>query len=305
MVVSTTDYSGIADTNKANAVEATKKSYESKATIEEQKAATTAAKWWYGTLEDEYSNPSPDTKAALDSTADASATATTEAIIEAFGIKTGEISVEKSLNSIGNNITAGVTAGMVDKVSEDKITNAAEQVIVLAQSGMTSKALIKSPSRLFKKKIGYNIIDGIIAGFTEKTSALQDSAYGAIDTLKSSFEQAKNDAISSFGVDTGTFTLTPVVDMSNVEEATGQINDLFNNQSMNFNSDISGIQSSMQQIQNQDPNADLMSAINGLKDNINNNYTSYNIDGITYDDGSNIASAVQDLISATNIQRRM
>lgn len=305
MVVSTTDYSGIADTNKANAVEATKKSYESKATIEEQKAATTAAKWWYGTLEDEYSNPSPDTKAALDNTADASATATTEAIIEAFGIKTGEISVEKSLNSIGNNITAGVTAGMVDKVSEDKITNAAEQVIVLAQSGMSSKALIKSPSRLFKKKIGYNIIDGIIAGFTEKTSALQDSAYGAIDTLKSSFEQAKNDAISSFGVDTGTFTLTPVVDMSNVEEATGQINDLFNNQSMNFNSDISGIQSSMQQIQNQDPNADLMSAINGLKDNINNNYTSYNIDGITYDDGSNIASAVQDLISATNVQRRM
>ena len=207
--------------------------------------------------------------------------------------------------SIGNNITAGVTKGMIDKMSEKKITNAAEEVITLAESGMVAKALIASPSKLFKKKIGYNIIDGIIAGFTEKTTALQDSAFGAIDTLKSSFEQAKSDAMNSFSIDTGQITLTPVVDMSNVNDATGQINDLFSDQSMSFNSDISGIQSSMQQIQNQDPNADLMSAINGLKDNINNNYTSYNVNGITYDDGSNIASAVQDLINATNVQRRM
>lgn len=306
ITISVDEYEDIEKANAINRAQAITNAYgSSKAKDEMDKAAAAGVDVYYGSLESAFDDMDPNTKKSMDDAAQAGVDATIDAIEDNFGSTLSTDAIMNRLKKIGEQITAGVASGMTDSNAEDKIKNASLKVIDWTETSMEKKAIIKSPSRLFKKKIGYNIMDGIIAGITGKMSSLQDSASSVIDTLESSLSGAKDKASDLMNFNVGDLTLTPVVDMSNVEDATGQINDLFSNQSMSFNSDISGIQSSMQQIQNQDPNADLMSAINGLKDNINNNYTSYNVNGITYDDGSNIASAVQDLITATNIQGRM
>ena len=53
-------------------------------------------------------------------------------------------------------------------------------------------------------------------------------------------------------------------------------------------------------------NADVISAIDKLRKGLENaGTTSYNINGITYDDGSNVAEAIQTLIRAAKIERRV
>ena len=52
-------------------------------------------------------------------------------------------------------------------------------------------------------------------------------------------------------------------------------------------------------------NSDVISAIKDLKEGLNNNGPSYTINGITYDDGSNITSAVETLVRAAKIERRI
>ena len=66
------------------------------------------------------------------------------------------------------------------------------------------------------------------------------------------------------------------------------------------------IKEAIDKIQNQDASGDMLSALRNLGrklDNIEaNNYT---INGITYDDGSNITDAVQTLIRAARVERRV
>ena len=58
-------------------------------------------------------------------------------------------------------------------------------------------------------------------------------------------------------------------------------------------------------VQNGD-NSDVVSAINGLRKELGNvGNTTYSINGITYDDGSNISNAVRDIVRATIIEGRV
>ena len=53
-------------------------------------------------------------------------------------------------------------------------------------------------------------------------------------------------------------------------------------------------------------NSDIVTAIDKLhKDLQNVGNTSYNINGITYDDGSNISEAIKTLVNAAVVERRM
>ena len=57
---------------------------------------------------------------------------------------------------------------------------------------------------------------------------------------------------------------------------------------------------------NQNGNSDVIEAIDRLAKNINQTPgNTYNVNGITYDDGSSIASAVEQLVRAATIGRRV
>ena len=52
-------------------------------------------------------------------------------------------------------------------------------------------------------------------------------------------------------------------------------------------------------------NDDLVSAIDKLRKDIANiNNTTYTINGVTYDDGSNISDAVKSIVRAAKVERR-
>jgi hypothetical protein len=55
----------------------------------------------------------------------------------------------------------------------------------------------------------------------------------------------------------------------------------------------------------QNGNSEVVSAIDKLGKNLGNNGTTYNINGITYDDNNNINKAVQDLVRAIEVERRV
>ena len=53
-------------------------------------------------------------------------------------------------------------------------------------------------------------------------------------------------------------------------------------------------------------NDDIVSAIKDLKKSINNlSGDTYQINGVTYDDGSNISNAVKSIVRAARVERRV
>ena len=80
---------------------------------------------------------------------------------------------------------------------------------------------------------------------------------------------------------------------------------MIGNQDMKINARTGMLAGSMGQIQNRVDNSDVISAIKDLKDGLNTNGPSYTINGITYDDGSNVTNAVEALVRAARIERRM
>lgn len=200
------------------------------------------------------------------------------------------------IEDIGDNIVKGLWNGINDAKEWicEKIEGFCDDVLDSIKDFFD----IESPSKVMAQ-MGKYLDQGLGIGIEKNEDYALKPANSMAQSLQDALSNINPDDINANPV------ITPVIDLSNVESASGQIAGMFKSNTIGLNSNIYGIESSMRRIQNQDPNADLMSAINGLKDNINNNYTSYNVNGITYDDGSNIASAVQDLINATNVQRRM
>ena len=102
-------------------------------------------------------------------------------------------------------------------------------------------------------------------------------------------------------------TIRPVLDLSNVKSGAASIGGMLNNQSVGISSNISAISSMMNQRNQNGANDEVVSAVDRLYrklDNVGGN-TTYNVNGITYDDGSNIANAVEALIRGALIERRV
>ena len=100
--------------------------------------------------------------------------------------------------------------------------------------------------------------------------------------------------------------ITPVLDLSNVTEGNKLLTNMIADHDMQINARSGSIAGSVGKVQNRYDNSDVISALNGLKESLNNNGgPSYTINGITYDDGSNVSAAVQTLVRAARIERRL
>lgn len=102
-------------------------------------------------------------------------------------------------------------------------------------------------------------------------------------------------------------TIRPVLDLTDVESGAHALNGMLNmGSSIGVRANLGAITSMMSGRGLNGSNADVVSAIDKLNkkmDNIGN--TTYQINGITYDDGSNINDAVATLVRAARIERRV
>ena len=159
-----------------------------------------------------------------------------------------------------------------------------------------------SPSKK-AHKLGNFFGLGFINGINEYTSNAYSESYNMADEARKGLSNAISKVNDILNDDrTNQPTIRPVLDLTDIESGAGKINGLFNN--VNVGSNLNAITFGMRSKGQNGTANDVVSAINKLGSNIGSGGDTYNINGITYDNQSSIAEAIQVLIRAANIERR-
>lgn len=200
-----------------------------------------------------------------------------------------------------------VAQGFADGIKDNRY-KAEAQARIMAQNAATAaaKALkINSPSKVFRS-IAYSVPEGFAQGIDKKSWMVEDSATSmaekAINNTKSIISRIADVATSDIDAQP---TIRPVLDLSDVSSGARAIDGMFSMRpSVGVLSNVRSISSMMNRGQN-GTNNDVISAIKDLKSSFNNTPSNvYNVNGVTYDDGSNISDAVKTLVRAAKVERR-
>lgn len=164
---------------------------------------------------------------------------------------------------------------------------------------------IHSPSRVFIE-MGKFTAQGMSVGLDKYSRLAVNSAKGlasnVVDSVRNPLSAVSKMLDGDMDINP---TITPVMDLSNVSKGTRLLNSMIGNKDIQINARSGVIAGSVGKIQNRYDNSDVISALNGLKEQLNNTGPSYTINGITYDDGSSVSAAVQSLVRAARIERRL
>ena len=129
---------------------------------------------------------------------------------------------------------------------------------------------------------------------------------GDVTTQSISSAISKVSELIDSGMDTNP-TIRPVVDLSNVKDGVDSIGTMMGiNPSIGVLSTVGSINSTMNQRSQNGVNDEVVSAINRLRKDLGNiGGNTYNINGVTYDDGTNVSNAVEALVRAVKIEGRV
>ena len=180
-------------------------------------------------------------------------------------------------NGYANGISAGTNAAV----------NAAANMAARAIAATQSRQKSHSPSKIFHG-LGVDGADGYTNGFIDSSKNVANAA----STMVSAGINAAASLLSSMDGEINTSpVITPVIDDSQVLSGIQSINNMMNNLTVSRNMQMAGASFGVNQ--NGD-NSDVVSAINGLrKDILNRPQNVYTVNGITYDDGSNVMYMVR------------
>ena len=210
-----------------------------------------------------------------------------------------------ALVQAGRDLIEGLKQGIKQKAKA--VYDAASETVSKAITAAKNALKINSPSKVFIG-IGGSVNEGFAKGLTKysrwTSSAATNLAENVIDTVTNPLSRISS--IMDENIDANP-TITPVLDLSNVERNSRRLGDLLpGNGSLSLTTDKANLMSkSIGQIQNGPDNSDIISALKDLKASMSDNRPSYTVNGITYDDGSNITRAVEALVRATKIERRI
>ena len=210
-----------------------------------------------------------------------------------------------SFYSSGKYLGEGLVLGI--KAKETAAYNAGYNLGKKAVQGEKDGQKSNSPSKL-TIQAGKWLGEGLVIGIDKMSKSVYKSGYNMGDTAVNSVSSAISKLASAVNDDIDAQpTIRPVVDLSDVKNSANSISSMFNSDSMiGVNSDLNAIKSSMNNRSQNGTNDDVVSAINKLRNDIGKfDRPSYTINGVTYDDGSNITSAVEELVRAARIERRM
>ena len=166
---------------------------------------------------------------------------------------------------------------------------------------------INSPSKVFYKLGGFTGL-GFVNALDDYADKSYSAAYNIGDYARTGLSKAisKVNSIINSDLDSQP-TIRPVLDLSDVESGVGTIGNMFDRRlSIGAVADVNTISSMMNQRNQNGVNSDVVSAINKLRKDLGNTRggDTYNVNGVTYDDGSNISNAVKSIVRAARIERR-
>ena len=237
------------------------------------------------------------------------------------GISNGSKTVTKAITSVLNSMvskiknyyskvkTAGgyLVEGFAKGIEDSKYlaTQEAEAVAKSAKEAIEEALGIESPSKELYKDGRWTVM-----GFANGLRDFAGVAYKAGTTVADRARTGLTDVVGRISdiinsdIDAQP-TIRPILDMSNVENGVASLNSMLNvNPSIGLLSNVSSIDTMMNSRGFGD--VDIISAIDKLRKDLGNigGVTNNYIDGITYDDGSNISEAVHTLVRAARIERR-
>ncbi len=205
----------------------------------------------------------------------------------------------------GGYVVDGFASGIDDNTwkAEAKAKAMAKAAIEAAEEELD----VNSPSREFYR---VGSMGGL--GFVNALADYARTAFGAGSSLAEAATNGLNKTVSRLSdIIDGDIDVQPVIrpvlDLSSVRSGVSAIDGMFSMRpSVGVLSTVGSISASMNQRGQNGSNGDVVSAINQLSkrlSNIGNTY--YNVDGVTYDDGSNVADAVKAIARYAIRERRV
>ncbi len=163
-----------------------------------------------------------------------------------------------------------------------------------------------SPSKVFYK-IGDFAGVAFVNALGAYTSLSKKAGTTIGESARDGLSNALNKVVTLLDSDMDfTPTIRPVVDLSNVQSGVNSINGMFGSGiSMGALENARMIGSVMSRRNQNGGTEEVVSAINKLRSELGKiKGTSYNINGVTYDDGSNISKAVETIVRSLRIEGR-
>ena len=225
----------------------------------------------------------------------------------------GAKSTKNKWTDVGKALADGLAKGVKDHSS--KIESAAKSAAERAYKAAKNKLGVKSPSRVFAR-LGKFVDLGLAKGISDNSGAINSSAKAMAEKLITTAERALipvAELMNSNMIDDP--VIKPVLDLSDFQNGSNRLYSMMSDMdrySLHGNVDLATDTSfsvGRERQSRRDRDDDVLSAlIDGLKElkrqNNEPHGNTYIIDGITYDDGSNVANAIGALIRAAKVGGR-
>lgn len=217
------------------------------------------------------------------------------------GVETQTDDMEGAGEDFGDGLVSGIESKVGDAyVAGYKLGQAAVQ-------GEKDGQASNSPSKL-TIQAGKWLGEGLIVGMGKMGGQVYDAgaALGKTATKTISSTISSIAAAVSTDIDAQP-TIRPVLDLTDVRSGAKSISSMFGSgASVGVMANVHSISSMMSTNSQNGANSDVVSAIDRLNKKMDNfGNTSYQINGVTYDDGSNIAEAVKSITRAAVRERRV
>ena len=210
-----------------------------------------------------------------------------------------------SFYNAGSYLVSGFANGI--SANAYKATARAVAMANAAKKAVKDALDINSPSKVFYKLGGFTGL-GFVNALDDYADKSYSAAYNIGDYARNGLSKAINKVNSIINDDFDSQpTIRPILDLSDVESGVGTIGNMFDRRlSIGAVADVNAISSMMNQRNQNGVDSDVVSAINKLRKDLGNTRggDTYNVNGVTYDDGSNISNAVKSIVRAARIERR-
>ncbi len=213
----------------------------------------------------------------------------------------------ETFSNLGEHLANGFVKGI--DATNNKVEEAVTGLVLSAKSAATRNLLIQSPSRVFMQ-YGVYTGEGFINGLDSMNEGVYSSSKSMADSAKKGIRGAIEMINNLLNSDLSTIqpTIAPVMDLNNIRSGMSTIQNMINSNRAipNMNAVNTIAKNNVTTANQNGVIREVVSAVNQLRHDLNNvPRNTYTINGITYDDGTNISNAIQSLIHETVIDRRL
>ena len=206
--------------------------------------------------------------------------------------------------SAGSYLVDGFKAGISENSYKAEAKAAA--MAKAAKKAAEDALGIESPSKEFYT-VGNFAGLGFVNALDDYSSKAYKAGSGMAESARNGLSRAIAKVIDVINSDIDPQpTIRPVLDLSDIRSGAGAIaNMLGMGPSVGVLTNVGSINSMMNRRSQNGGNSEIVSAINKLRKDLDSKeFTAYNVNGVTYDDGSNVSDAVKALVRAAKIERR-